>query len=98
MDNDLKEKLDRARRDFERTVERRKEALKNELKSNAEFQRRSSMSPDDRARDARDRLAKGIKEFNDAKSGTDTTYSDAEKKANEVANLSDRQKSERGGR
>lgn len=53
--------------------------------SNAEFQRRSRMTKEEKGRGAIERLAKGIKTFNDSRTGKDTSYSEAEKKAREIA-------------
>jgi hypothetical protein len=61
------------------SMEHRKRELRenNPMHSNAEYQRRSSMSQDDRNREAIDKCAVGRKEFNDSMAGKDTSFETA---------------------
>ncbi len=63
-------------------LERKKQELKQGEKSierNAEFQKRSSMSRDERYVDACERIAYARKVFNDAKTGRDTSIEQAKR-------------------
>lgn len=66
--------------------------LKQRWDSNAEQQRKASLSSDARAREAVEQMVPRIKEFNDFKSGRDTSESAAREKAVELAEKADRQK------
>lgn len=68
----------------------KKMQLDQKLKANAEYQRRSRMTPSERARDAMERLARNIKQFNDASKTTVSSYEDALAKAKEIAHKADR--------
>lgn len=74
--------------------EQRKEALKEKWESNAEVQRwRTQMTPEERTRDAIERLVPTTKEvLKMRRGGKEVSYEDARQKAVEIANKSDRQK------
>lgn len=57
----------------------------NDPTNTAEYQRRRRMTNDERAIEARDTVARNIKEHNE-KSGINSTYDSALKKATEIAN------------
>ena len=67
------------------------------LTANAEYQRRRVMSKDDRAFDARGRVAQNIKRQAE-REGRDSTFADALKKATEIANQQYRKDREDGKR
>lgn len=60
-----------------------------ELERNAEYQRRKSMSNDDRAIISRDTIAKNLHEQNQ-RDGKRSTYEDAQRKATEIAHKGER--------
>jgi hypothetical protein len=59
------------------------------LVSNAEYQRRRSMTRDERAIDARDRVAKDLHEQNQ-KDGKRSTYEQCQRKMAEIAERAER--------
>jgi len=64
----------------------------NRLENDAEFQRRKTqMTSDEKARDARDRLAKVIHEQSQ-RDGKDSTFDSALRKATEIAELANKKK------
>lgn len=67
------------------------EKLKDRLHSNADFQRRNSMTPTERGRDAIDRITKLNKDYAE-KHGKELTDSQARAFAQEIAERSDRRK------
>lgn len=74
----------------------KKAQLDQKLKSNAEYQRRARMTPNERARDAMQRMAQNIKIFRDTM-GYDhgvTSYDQALQKAKEIAMKADRDNNE----
>lgn len=67
-------------REFKERSQEFRERLNEKRDSNAEYQRRSSMNKQERAKEAIERLTAGRKTFNDYKSGgKDTSYSQAER-------------------
>lgn len=92
---------DRAKRlDAERIMGSMKQAasdyrarLDERKNANAEFQRLSAMSQDERMIQAKERMIKARKEYNDFKFATDTTWSQAEK---DVSSLIQRFNRDRG--
>lgn len=68
-----------------------------ELERNAEYQRRRSMTQDERNISARDALAKALHEHNQ-QTGKNTTYEEAHRQATESAHRVERKNSEDGGR
>ncbi len=74
---------------YQRTLESKSIELKqrrhNEYEGNAQVQRWRTLTKDEKAEAAIDRSAKGIREFNDFKTGRDTTDDEARKKAVELA-------------
>lgn len=66
---------------------------KEDLERNAEYQRRKIMSRDEKAIDARDRVARNIHEQN-VRDGRNTTFDEAQRKATEIANREYRRKQE----
>lgn len=85
-------RMQRIESEFRRGSEERAIAREEKFNSNAEVQRRKSMSSDEKARDAVDRMTQSIKERNDYFSGRDTTEAAARKEAQRIANLADRKK------
>jgi len=72
---------DHIEKSMEGMIERRRE----ELHSNAEYQRRSSMTSEERARDAKERITKNIFEHMKQQQGEGkASYAEAERKAEEI--------------
>lgn len=65
-----------------------KQQLKHRMQDNADFQHRKQMTPDQRGRDALERLAQNIKAMNDGIAGNDTSYEQALTKARLIARRS----------
>jgi heme-degrading monooxygenase HmoA len=79
---------------YAQAKEERREALKEKWESNAEVQRwRNQMTPEERTRDAIERMVPTTKEVLKMRNGgKDVSYEDGRKKAVEIAEKSDRQK------
>lgn len=77
---------------FNEAAKQHRANIKDKWDGNAEQQRKASMSRDDRAREAVEQMVPKIKEFNDFKSGRDTSESEARKKATELAETANRNK------
>ena len=67
------------------------------LKDNSEHQRRKTWSNDERAIDARNRVAENIHKQNQL-DGKNTTFEQAQRKAAEIANKVYRERQEKGER
>lgn len=65
-----------------------------DLERDAEAQRRRMMTKDERAIDARDRVAKNLHDQN-VRDGKNTTYDEATRKAAEIANKVYRERQEK---
>lgn len=65
------------------------------LEDNAEHQRRKTMTPDERKIGARDEMAKQI-HLQNQRDGKNTTYDSAFRKAQDLVNRIEREKSDRG--
>lgn len=63
------------------------------LNSNAEYQRRRVMTRDERAIDARDRVARDLHEQN-TRDGKRSTYEDCQRKMAKIAELAEKQRKE----
>jgi hypothetical protein len=72
--------------------EERKESLKGKWDETAEVQRWRSMTKEEQARDAIDRLAKTTKAIQENKTGKDCTFEDARKVAENIAYRTDADK------
>ena len=70
--------------EFREQVAIKKQELNEKRDSNAEYQRRSQMTSEEKGRDALERSAKNRKEFNDFKEGRDTSLDRAEKEIREI--------------
>lgn len=81
-------------RKFNEAKESTRQNLKQKWDSNAEQQRKASLSKDQRSREAIEQMVSKIKEFNDYRTGRDTSESAAREKAVKLAERSDRQKGE----
>lgn len=79
---------------YAQAKEERKEAMKEKWESNAEVQRwRNQMTPEERTRDAIERMVPTTKEVLKMRNGGhDVSYEEGRKKAVEIAEKSDRQK------
>lgn len=79
---------------YAQAKEERKEALKDKWESNAEVQRwRTQMTPEERTRDAIERMVPTTKEVLKMRNGgNEVSYEDGRKKAEEIAYKSERQK------
>lgn len=79
---------------YAQAKEERKEAMKEKWESNAEVQRwRNQMTPEERTRDAIERMVPTTKEVLKMRNGgKDVSYEDGRKKAEEIAYKSERQK------
>ena len=79
---------------YAQAKEVRKEALKEKWESNAEVQRwRNQMTPEERTRDAIERMVPTTKEVLKMRNGgKDVSYEEGRQKAVEIAEKSDRQK------
>lgn len=79
---------------YAQAKEERKVALKEKWESNAEVQRwRNQMTPEERTRDAIERMVPTTKEVLKMRNGgKDVSYEDGRKKAEEIAYKSERQK------
>lgn len=64
------------------------------LEDNAEYQRRSVMTRDERAISARDQVARNIHEQN-VRDGKNTTFDEAQRKATDIANKVYRERQEK---
>lgn len=60
-----------------------RERAQQRLKDNSEYQKRSTMTREDRARDAKDRLTKNLTEFYKRQNSKNPSY-EAERKAEEI--------------
>ena len=80
----------------ERDEEPKKHRGQEDLERNAEYQRRRVMTADERAFEARDRVAKAVHEQN-MRDGKNTTWEQAERKGAEIAERAKRQRSENNG-
>lgn len=76
------------REQCERLTEERRRELQQQMKNTTEGQRLQMMDPDQIARRAIEITAKGIKEYNDAKAGRDTSWDEAVRKATDIAHTS----------
>ena len=81
---------------YAQAKEERKEAMKEKWESNAEVQRwRNQMTPEERTRDAIERMVPTTKEVLKMRNGgKDVSYEDGRKKAEEIAYKSERQKTD----
>lgn len=79
---------------YARAKEERKEAMQEKWDSNAEVQRwRNQMTPEERTRDAIERMVPTTKEVLKMRNGgNEVSYEDGRKKAEEIAYKSERQK------
>ncbi len=79
---------------YAQAKEERKEAMKEKWESNAEVQRwRNQMTPEERTRDAIERMVPTTKEVLKMRNGgKDVSYEEGRAKAVEIAEKSDRQK------
>ena len=75
--------------------EERKEQMKDKWEGNAEVHRWRSMTKEEQARDAIDRLAKTTKAIQETKTGKDCSFEDARKEAENIAYRSDADKKEK---
>ena len=82
------------RESYAQAKEERKDAMKEKWESNAEVQHwRNQMTPEERTRDAIERMIPTTKEVLKMRNGgKEVTYEDGRKKAVEIAEKSDRQK------
>lgn len=84
------------RQEYAKSKKRSEEALKEKYEANAEVQRwRTQMTPDERARDAIERMVPTARAVQEMRSGgKEVSYEEARKKAESIAYLSERKKKE----
>ena len=75
----------------ERVSEYQQESLKQKRESNTEYQRRKSLTRDERSRESIERIGKDLKEEAE-KRGTEKTFEAAKKEVEAVANLVERKR------
>lgn len=63
------------------STEAQQESLKEKFRSNAEQQRRSQMTNEQRVRDAQERVALNVKTYSEQALGKEMTYDEAQRKA-----------------